>query len=146
MRLAIKLVDANVLLFASDVEAIEHRTSTEWLDEALAGSETVAFPWASLIAYMRISTHPAVFASPNSISQARTMVSGWLDSPPSTVLDPGPRHLDFLTRCIEDAGRAGALVSDAHIAALALEHGADIVSFDHDFARFDGVRWIRPGR
>ena len=141
-----KLVDANVLIYAADRESALHAPAIDWLDSALAGRETVAFAWISLVAYIRITTHPSLFANPNSAEGAMDAVAGWLDVSTTAVLEPGSRHIELLKKCVRDARGAGDVVNDAHLAALALEHRADIVSFDHDFARFDGVRWIKPGR
>lgn len=141
-----KLVDANLLIYTAEEGAPQFEPAVSWLDRALNGRETVAFAWVSLLAYLRVTTHAGIFRNPHSAAQAADVIKTWVELPQTVVLEPGRRHLYFLKTCLEQAGTAGNLVNDAHLAALALEHGADVVSFDHDFARFDGVSWVKPGR
>ena len=133
------LVDANVLLYAVNEQSREHRAAREWVLVALAGREAVAFAWTVLLAFLRLSTHPAVFPAPLQPAQAGEVVERWLEAPPSVTLEPTRRHLSLLRGLLEQTGTAGNLVGDAHLAALALEHGATLVSFDRDFARFGGL-------
>lgn len=139
------LIDANVLLYAVNERAREHAVARDWVREALAGGEAVAFAWAVLLAFLRLSTHPAVFGRPLSVAQAAEAVERWLQSPPAVAVEPSRRHLPLLRGLLERAGTAGNLVGDAHLAALALEHGATVVSFDRDFERFEGLSVRRPG-
>ena len=139
------LVDANVLLYAVDEDAPLHSAAIGWLDAALAGREAVGFAWMVLLGFVRLSTHPGIFPSPLDPDQAFDVVESWLDQPASIVVDPTIRHLSVLRGLLTQLGTAANLVNDAHLAALAVEHGAEIVSFDADFARFQGVRWRRPG-
>lgn len=138
------LVDANVLLYAVDEDAPFHSAAISWLDPALAGREAVAFAWTVLLAFVRLSTHPGIFPSPLDPEQAFDVVESWLDQTASIVVDPTVRHLDVLRGLLAPLGTAANLVNDAHLAALAVEHGAEIVSFDADFTRFPGVRWRQP--
>ncbi len=140
----VRLVDANVLLYAVDEEARQHSAARAWLDAAMGDRESVGFPWIVLLAFMRISTHPRVFRRPLSIDEATGVVGRWLSRPTAVVVHPGPRHLALLQALLTDAGAAGNLVNDAHIAALALEQAADLVSFDRGFGRFTGVRLTVP--
>ena len=140
-----KLVDANVLLYAVNSDAEQHRTARAWLDDALAGRETVAFAWTVVLAFIRLSTHPAVFPLPLSPDDAVSTLETWLAQPSAMVIDPTARHLGVVAGMLAEAGTAGNLVADAHLAAMAVEHGAELVSFDADFRRFAGVRWSRPG-
>jgi uncharacterized protein len=140
----VNLVDANVLLYAVDQDAPLHSAAISWLDPALAGREAVGFAWIVLLAFVRLSTHPAIFPNPLATDQAFDVVESWLAQPASIVLDPTVRHLSVLRGLLTQLGTAANLVSDAHLAALAVEHGAEIVSFDADFGRFPGVRWRRP--
>jgi uncharacterized protein len=139
------LVDANVLLYAVNERAREHATARDWLLEALGGGEAVAFAWTVLLAFLRLSTHPGLFARPLSAVQAAEVVERWLQSPSVVTIEPTRRHLPLLRGLLERAGTGGNLVGDAHLAALALEHGATVVSFDRDFARFEGLTLRRPG-
>ena len=139
------LVDANVLLHAVNESSREHVSARGWLRETLQGNEAVAFPWTVLLAFLRLNTHPAVFPQPLRVDQASDLVGRWLDSPPSVTVEPTRRHLPLLRGLLASTGTGGNLVGDAHLAALALEHDATVVSFDRDFARFDGVALQRPG-
>lgn len=140
-----QLVDVNVLLYALNDRSSGHDAARNWLHEALNGPEPVAFAWTVTLAFLRISTHPAVFPRPLPFRRAADVLEGWLEFPAAVLLEPTRRHLPLLRGLLERAGTAGNLVGDAHLAALALEHGATIVSFDRDFARFEGVALHRPG-
>lgn len=139
------LVDANVLIHAVNQRAREHEAAHRWLSEALDGPEAVAFAWTVLLAFLRLATHPAVFANPLTADQATQLLERWLGAPAAVTLVPTRRHLALLRGLLDRAGTAGNLVGDAHLAALALEHGATVVSFDRDFGRFEGVAWRLPG-
>lgn len=139
------LVDANVLLHAVNLRSREHEPARRWLREALAGGEAVAFAWTVLLAFLRLSTHPAVFPRPLSSGAAADLLELWLQAPPAVTIEPTRRHLPLLRGLLSRAGTAGNLVGDAHLAALALEHDATVVSFDRDFGRFEGVALKRPG-
>ena len=138
------LVDANVLLYAVDEDAPLHDRSHRWLDQTLAETEPLAFTWLVLLAFLRVATHPALFAQPLTAEQAADVVEHWLAQPAALVLEAGPRHLALLRGLLVEAGTAANLVNDAHLAAVALEHGATIVSFDRDFGRFEGLRCRLP--
>jgi uncharacterized protein len=139
-----KVVDANVLLYAVNSDSPRHDEARGWLDGALAGGETVGFTWIALLAFLRISTHPSIFPNPLSPDTACDIVEAWLTQPTATVVEPTARHLGVLRGLLSATGSAGNLVNDAHLAALAIEHGADITSYDTDFQRFDGLRRHQP--
>lgn len=138
------IVDANVLLYAVDEQAPFHDIARAWMDDALNDVERVGLPWASLMAFQRIITHPRATLHPLTPSAAWGYVTDWLDADQTWVPTPGVRHRDILGRLLTAGDLRGNLVTDAHLAALALEHGTAICSFDSDFARFDGLRWIKP--
>lgn len=138
------IVDANVLLYAVDEQSHFHATARTWLDEALNGPERVGFPWASLTAFQRIITHPRATANPLTPPDAWGYITDWLDADQAWVPATGARHRDILGRLLVDGELHGNLVTDAHLAALAIEHGTAICSFDSDFARFPGLHWINP--
>jgi len=140
----VKVVDANVLIYAVNEDSPLHERARSWLDSALVGSESVGLSWIALLAFLRLSTRADVFAAPLSTEQAVVIVEGWLSAPSAVVLHPTPRHLSVLAGLLSPFGTAGNLVSDAHLAALAVEHHSTVVSFDHDFGRFPGVRWQEP--
>ena len=139
-----KLVDANVLLYADNEDAAHHHLALSWLERALEGNETLVVPWVSAVAYLRISTHPRVQASPRSAESAAAFLRAVLDCPPVIAGEPDRHHLDRVETLLAATGVGGNLVSDAHLGALALQYDATVVSFDNDFSRFPGVRWERP--
>ncbi len=139
-----KLVDANVLIHAVNPRSQDHRVAKSWLDNALSGGSSVGFAWLALVAFVRLTSHPAIFERPLTHEQAMTQVASWLDAKPAMVLHPRPSHPATLATMLAAAGGGGNLTNDAHLAALAHDHKAVIVSFDSDFSRFPGVRWERP--
>ena len=139
------VVDANVLLYAVDRASAHHEASRTWLDASLAGAETVGFVWVALLAFLRIGTNPSILPSPMTADEATGQVEAWLAAPAAVIAQPTPRHAALFRGLLRDTGTAGNLTTDAHLAALALEHGADLVSYDRDFGRFPGVRHRLPG-
>ncbi len=136
--------DANVLLYAVNTASDQHGASLGWLDKALSGADAVGLAWVPLLAFVRLTTKPGIFPTPLRTDQALARVTDWLSAPGAVLVNPTPRHADILAGLLAQVGTGGNLVSDAHLAALALEHRASIVSYDHDFSRFDGVRWDQP--
>ena len=139
-----KLVDANVLLYAINTDAPQHAAARAWLEASLSGGETVAFSWNVLLAVLRLSTRAAVFPRPLTPEQALDLIEGWLGQPTATVVHPGERHVRILRELTGRLGTGGNLVSDAHLAALAIEHEAELCSCDADFGRFARLRWRNP--
>lgn len=139
-----RLVDANVLLYSVNSDAPHHERSRAWLDAALSGSETVAFAWIVLLAFVRLTTKEGLFPSPLTTEEALDRVDSWLGAAPAVVLEPTPDHASVLRRLLWETGTGGNLVNDAHLAALAIEHRCGIVSFDNDFGRFSGIEWSEP--
>lgn len=139
-----KIVDANVLLCALNPAAADHAVAKRWLDRALGGGAPVGLTWVVLLAVLRLTTRPGLFPRPLSVDEAHRLIRHWIGAPSAVLLHPGERHLDLLSGLLDEVGTAGNLTNDAHLAALALEHGGEIVSFDADFGRFPKVRWIRP--
>ena len=139
-----KLPDANVLLYALDDTSARHVCAKAWLDGALSGNEEVGFAWVVLLAVLRLSTKPAVFAHPLCPDEAFGIIDEWLAQPCSLIAHPTVRHFDLLRGLVSAAGTAGNLTTDAHLAALSVEYGAAICSYDADFSRFPGVTLVRP--
>lgn len=141
-----RLIDLNLLLYALDESSPRHDRARPWVEEALSGRETVALPWVVLLGFVRLSTRAVVFAAPLTSAEAFDVVDGLLAQPAVTVIHPGRRHADILRHLLSVVGTAGNLVTDAHLAALSIEYGAELCSCDADFSRFPGVRWVDPLR
>lgn len=139
-----KLVDANVLLYAVNTDAPHHERSVRWLDGALSGSDTVAFAWIAVLAFVRLATKAELFLSPLGVDAAMDRVDAWLHAAPAVIIEPTVDHPRIVRDLLRPLGTGGNLVNDAHLAALSIEHRCGIVSFDHDFSRFDGVDWALP--
>lgn len=138
------IVDANVLLYAVNEADPEHETARDWLDRALNGIEAVGFSWLALLAFLRLSTKVGLFPRPLPVDAAFAVMRAWAEQPPSVIVEPTRRHLDVLAGLVVAVGTAGNLTSDAHLAALAVQHDATVVTYDTDFSRFPGVRWHSP--
>ncbi|MPZ54275.1 MAG: PIN domain-containing protein [Acidimicrobiia bacterium] len=138
------LPDANLLLYAYHPRADHYEASKAWLEDALSGGQLVGFTWLGLWAFLRISTNSKVFEQPLNPREAADIASAWLERPNTVVLEPGERHWQILGHLIEDGQCIGPLVTDAALAALAIEHGARLHTTDRDFARFDGLDWTNP--
>jgi toxin-antitoxin system PIN domain toxin len=141
-----KLLDANLLLYAVNKDASLHAKAKAWLETTLSGRETVAFSWNVILAFVRLTTRPGLFRNALSPERAFDLVAAWLDQPSATVVNPGPRHLAILCGLLTSLGTGGNLTSDAHLAALAIEQNAELCSCDADFARFAGLNWRNPLR
>ena len=138
------LIDANLLLYAKVQDYPQHAKTRAWLDERLNQPARVGLPWPSLLAFLRIATNVRVFSSPLSIDEAWDQVSQWLAIPQVWIPQPTDRHAKVVEELLQDGGVVGGLVMDAHLAALAREHGLQLCSADSDFARFPGLSWFNP--
>ena len=138
------LLDANLLIYAVNADAPLSRKAKSWLESALSGQETVGFAWNVVLAFLRLTTRPGLFRRPLRVDTAFDLVGSWLDQPHATIVHPGPRHLQVLRELLLPLGTGGNLMSDAHLAALAIEHRAELCSSDTDFARFKGLKWRNP--
>ena len=138
------LVDANLLIFATNVDAPEHQGAKRWLDEQLSGPTRVGLPWPSLLAFLRIATNASALRHPLTAMVAWQQVLTWLRPEVVWIPVPGDRHVEIAGRFFEDQFMSSRLVSDAHLAALAIEHGLTLCSTDGDFAKFPGLRWENP--
>jgi toxin-antitoxin system PIN domain toxin len=139
------LVDANVLVYATDASARQHDAARAWLDEHLAGAPRyVGLPWPSILAYLRLVTNPRIYSPPAAVTEAWQRAEEWLARPAAWVPAPGSRHQQLLSEIIREVGPTGNLVPDAHLVALAREHGLTVVSTDSDFAKFRQIAWLNP--
>ena len=138
------LVDANVLIYAVDRDSAHHTRARRWLEATLSGGEWIGLPWLVVLAFLRVTTHPRVMRKPLSAEDAIGYVDGWLRQPFVRLIGPGEAHWPVLRNLLQASGTAGNLTSDAHLAALAIEHGSLIASSDEDFRRFAGVTHVNP--
>lgn len=138
------LVDANILLYSIDTTSPFHERADRWLVPALNGSRRVGLPWMSLSAFLRIATNPRAARRPLTTAEAWAHVDGWLDAPASWVPEPGRGHRQILRELMTTLDLRAGLVTDVVFAAIAIEHGLDVVSADSDFARFTSLTWINP--
>lgn len=139
-----KLLDLNLLIYAVDASSPQHDLARPWFEQLLSGSETVALPWHTLLGFVRLTTRPAVLVKPLLPTDALDYVDEWLAQPCTTVVHPTEQHAARLRDLLTVVGTAGNRTSDAHLAALAIEHGATLCSADDDFGRFPGLRWQNP--
>jgi hypothetical protein len=138
------LLDANLLIYSHVKSFSQHERAKAWLDARLSSGDAVGLPWPSLLAFARIVTNPRVFERPETMMEAWRQVEAWLDAEAVWIPSPGERHRAVLTSLLSSGGLAANLVPDAHLAALAIEHGLLLCSTDGDFARFPGLRWQNP--
>ena len=141
-----KLLDVNLLIYAVDEQARDHEATLRWFEEVLSGTETVAFAWFALLGFLRITTRSQGARDPWPIESALDEIQRWLAQPVATVVHPTNRHAAVLRDLLAPLGAGGNLTSDAHLAALAIEHGATLCSHDADFSRFAGLSWVDPLR
>jgi uncharacterized protein len=140
------ILDANVLLYAYNADAPQQKRSAQWLSKLLASGEIVGLPWITIWAFIRISTNSRLWENPKSAGEAFAIVADWLRQSGVVPLHPGPLHAEILERLVSDHGAIGPLVTDAVLAALAIEHGALLASTDQDFRRFPELKWLDPLR
>lgn len=138
------LVDTNLLIYAFNESAEENHRARKWLEKSLAGPDAVCFSWQTITAFLRISTNTQVFSNSFSADEAFAVVENWLSAPNSRILVPGTRHLSLFGGLATTSRISGAMLMDAHLAALAIEHGATLATTDRDFRRFDGLKLIDP--
>ena len=138
------LVDANILIYAHVSSFAQHAAARDWLDRQLNGPTRVGLPWVSMLAFLRLVTNPRVFEQPESIGDAWRQVCAWLACETVWTPQPTERHVELLGQLLALPGVHGNLVPDAHLAALAMEHGLMLCSSDGDFARFRDLRWQNP--
>lgn len=138
------IVDANLLIYAVDSDSPQHPSALTWLEHVLSNAVQVALPWAVIVTFVRVTTRPGIMRQPQTHSQALGLIDEWLAQPYVTTLAPGDDHWPIFRNLLRTVGTAGNLVPDAHLAALAIEHGCSIYSADNDFRRFPGVEYVNP--
>jgi hypothetical protein len=138
------LLDANLLIYAHVTSSVRHDAAREWLDTQFAAGTPVALPWPSLLSFVRLVSNPRVFERPEPVADAWNQVTEWLACAGAWIPEPGERHAEILGELMRSSVTQANLVPDAHLAALAMEHGLLLCSTDGDFARFPGLRWTNP--
>lgn len=138
------LIDANLLIYAIDADSPHHPAARAWLEEALSGTERVGLAWTAVLAFLRLTTRSGILLNPLPAADALAYVGSWFDQPCVQAVVPGEGHWPVLRNLLATAGTAGNLTSDAHLAALAIEHGAAVYSADNDFKRFSGLEHVNP--
>ena len=139
-----KLVDLNVLLYVVNRDSVHHEAALGWWDETQRGDEPVGFAWMILTGFLRLSSNSAIFPAPLDSGTALDKIGTWLSLDQTRLVRETDDHWHILRALLNDTGTAGNLTTDAHLAALAISHGATLVSFDSDFSRFSGLRWENP--
>ena len=138
------VADVNLLVHAHDSQSRRHEAAREWWETLMNGTGSVGLPWVAVLGFIRISTNPKILDNPLDVGSACGRVRSWLAQPQTMLIHPGDRHADILFELLEAVGAAGNLTTDAHLAALAIEHQAELHSTDADMARFPGLRWVNP--
>jgi hypothetical protein len=140
----VTIIDANILLYAYDANAQQHNRADKWLNALLASDEQIGLPWITLWAFIRLSTNTRILTQPLDIGEVFSIVREWISQPAVVVPQPGPRHAAILERLVVGTGARAGMVTDAALAALAIENGATLASADYDFRRFPELKWVNP--
>jgi toxin-antitoxin system PIN domain toxin len=140
------IADVNLLVLAHNEAAPHHVRARAWWEDLLNERRPVGLAWAAALGFVRVVTHASVLVEPLHPREALARVRTWLAQPEVRVVEPGPRHLSILEDLFQATGVGGSLTTDTHLAALAIEHQAELHSNDADFGRFPGLRWTNPLR
>lgn len=138
------LPDINLLIFAYNSEVEQHPKARRWWEETMSGNSTVCIPWAVIFGFIRLTTHRRVFSSPLRVSDALEIVSSWIECENVRILEASPKHFAVFSSLLAKIGTGANMVTDTHLAALAIEHNLTLYSNDLDFSRFPGLRWKNP--
>jgi toxin-antitoxin system PIN domain toxin len=138
------LIDVNLLIYATFENMKQNRAARAWFESQLNGPARVGLPWGCLLGYLRIVTNRRAFSGAIATSDAWDQIESWLACDPVWIPQPTDRHAEVLGSLLSQPGVHGDLVPDAHLAALAIEHGLTLFSTDGDFARFRELKWVNP--
>ena len=138
------ILDANLLIYAYHAQQPQHPLARAWLEQTFAAAQPIGLPWQTLLAFLRITTHARIFERPLSMARAQQIVASWLEHPRVHVVEPGAGYFAVLANMLTAGQVRGPLVTDAALAALAINSGATLCTTDHDFARFPGLKWVNP--
>ncbi len=135
-----KIPDLNVLLYAANTQSAHHATAKSWFEACYNANDPIGYTWVVLLGFIRLSTRRAIMDVPLNVSDCLATIDILINHNAARIAEPGPRHMGILGRLLLSAGAAGNLTTDAHLAAIAIEHGGELVTFDRDFERFAGLR------
>ena len=138
------VLDSNLLIYAYDAGSSQHAKARAWVEQVFSEEELVGLPWQTVSAFLRIMTNPKIPGRHFGLPQILEIVDSWFDQPNVRLLAPGEDHWRFFRQMIIEGQAPGPLVSDAHLAALTIEHGGELHTNDRDFARFPNLRWKNP--
>jgi len=138
------VIDVNLLLYAHDTASKDHRRAALWLERVFSGAEVIGLSWSTILAFLRIATTPKILSSPYELDDAKSIVTDWLERDNVAIVGPTDRHWRILSGLLPKSRVRGSLIMDAHLAALAIEHGAMLCTNDRDFARFPGLKVEYP--
>ncbi len=138
------VIDVNILVYAVDALSPFHRNIRRWWEMSLNQEPVIGLPWATILGFIRVTTSSRVMISPRSVDDVVNLVENWLSLPNVEIPVPGQRHAAIIFNLLREVGVGGNLTTDAHLAALAIEYQGRLVSTDHDFSRFTGLRWFDP--
>ncbi len=141
-----KIIDLNILIYAVNSATAQHGKIRTWWEKAVNSEEPVGLAWVVVNGFLRLTTNPRIFPNPMPFEEALDRIDGWLKHPNIRLVRETERHWSILRALLQEAGCAGNLTTDAHLAALAISYGATLASCDHDFSRFKGLRWEDPLR
>ena len=136
--------DVNLLVYAYNSDAPSHTEAKRWFEEAMSGTERVGFAWVVMLGFLRLMSGRDVLLNPLGSSEAIGIIRSWLSRRIAVVVQPGPAHLEILESLAAGIGTAGRMTTDLHIASVAIELEATVVSNDLDFRRFPGLRVRDP--
>ena len=139
-----KIVDINLLIYAINKDTPHHSKARKWLEYSLSSDEPFGFAWIVILGFLRIITNGRIMPRPLAPDVALDTIDEWLQQPPSLTIVPSQQHWSIFKEILMPLGTAANLTSDAHLAALAIEHGARLYSTDNDFSRFKSLRWTNP--
>jgi uncharacterized protein len=140
----VKIIDANILLYAYDSSSSLHVPARDWVEQVFSGGEAIGLPWQTVAAFLRVITNPKLRGERFTVEEATAIVDQWLAQPNVRLLSPGERHWSILRPAMVDGQVRGSLITDAQLAALTVEYGGVLQTTDRDFARFPGLRWANP--
>jgi uncharacterized protein len=138
------VLDANILLYAYDSASSQHTKAHNWVERTFSDGTPVGLPWQTVAAFLRIMTNPKLPGERFTPEEAVHLVDQWSNQPSVRLLGPGEDHWPLFRQMILDGQAQGPLISDAQLAALAIEYGGVLHTTDRDFARFPGLRWVNP--